>query len=282
MGANEYGVVIGNEAVFTKVKKERTPRLLGMDLLRLALERAKSAEEAMHVIIELLEKYGQGGNCGLVNKMNYDNSYLIADTKTAWILETAGEQWAAIQVKDVGAISNRITIGSKWDLASKDLVKMAVEQGWCKKPEEFNFAKCYSEPIYTYFSASQSRLNCSLAKLMANKGEIDLTTMIDILKSHSSAKDDQWSPDASLAGADICMHFGFGPIRGSQTTASLVSEISDQSAVHWLTATSAPCTSIFKPVWLDSGLPSLGPLPTAIITEGLSGGSMRHCTVPFY
>jgi len=38
MGANEYGVVIGNEAVFTKVKKERTPRLLGVDLLRLALE----------------------------------------------------------------------------------------------------------------------------------------------------------------------------------------------------------------------------------------------------
>ncbi|MFC6343027.1 carcinine hydrolase/isopenicillin-N N-acyltransferase family protein, partial [Nocardioides hankookensis] len=51
MGANEHGVAIGNEAVFTKEKASLEPGLLGMDLLRLALERATSAREAAEVVV---------------------------------------------------------------------------------------------------------------------------------------------------------------------------------------------------------------------------------------
>jgi len=43
MGANEHGVAIGNEAVFTKVPYDRSPGLIGMDFLRLALERSRTA-----------------------------------------------------------------------------------------------------------------------------------------------------------------------------------------------------------------------------------------------
>lgn len=34
MGANEHGLVIGNEAVWTKIDDDKTEKLLGMDLLR--------------------------------------------------------------------------------------------------------------------------------------------------------------------------------------------------------------------------------------------------------
>ncbi len=62
MGANEHGVVIGNEAVFTRAEPGGKA-LLGMDLLRLALERADTAERAVSVMVELLERHGQGGPC---------------------------------------------------------------------------------------------------------------------------------------------------------------------------------------------------------------------------
>jgi dipeptidase len=107
MGVNEHGVAIGNEAVFTRAKKEKAG-LIGMDLLRLALERADSAESALKVITDLLAEYGQGGNCGYTHEFRYDNSYLIADPTGAFVLETAGRAYAAVPVEKKAAISNRL------------------------------------------------------------------------------------------------------------------------------------------------------------------------------
>ena len=53
IGVNEYGLCIGNEAVFTKGKYGKDS-LIGMDLLRLALERSKTPLEAINCIIDLL------------------------------------------------------------------------------------------------------------------------------------------------------------------------------------------------------------------------------------
>ena len=122
MGANEHGVTIGNEAVFSKVAYDKDPGLIGMDFLRLALERCKTAESALRTLIRLLEVYGQGGNCGFAHKLYYHNSFIVADGTEAWVLETAGRQWAAQKVRDVRSISNALSIDDDWDMASPDLI----------------------------------------------------------------------------------------------------------------------------------------------------------------
>ena len=132
MGVNEFGVTIGNEAVFTKEPVNKETGLLGMDMIRLGLERGSNADEALEIIIKLLDDYGQGGNCGFTHKFFYHNSFIIADHKQAWVLETAGEYWAAFKVRDFYSISNGLTIGEDFDLASPGLVEHAVKKGWCR------------------------------------------------------------------------------------------------------------------------------------------------------
>lgn len=67
---------------------------------RIGLERANTAEKAVDVITELLEKYGQGGSCMEDEcSFTYHNSFLISDRKEAWLLETSGKHWAAERVE---------------------------------------------------------------------------------------------------------------------------------------------------------------------------------------
>ncbi|NLH06846.1 MAG: peptidase U34 [Chloroflexi bacterium] len=269
MGANEHGVVIGNEAVFTKVPYEKTG-LLGMDLIRLALERSRTAREALDVITTLLEAHGQGGNCGFARDFYYHNSFIIADPTDAWVLETAGRQWAAEQVRDIRTISNGLTIGSEGDLASDDLVNYAVDRGWCKGRDDFHFARCYSDFVYTTFGRSHARQCRTTDVLRARKGAITVESVIAALRDHGPASPDagpDWTPARGIGGRQICQHAGWGPIRGDQATGSMVSHLTPDAQTHFLTGTSAPCTSIFKPVWIDAGLPDIGPEPTGTYDE---------------
>jgi dipeptidase len=261
MGANEKGVAIGNEALFTKVPMEKKPGLIGMDFMRLALERAATAQAALEVMIGLLETHGQSGNCGLQQATYYHNSYIIADPHEAWVMETAGKQWAAVKVKDAYSISNAITIDREWDLASTGLVDYAVARGWCKGRQDFSFSRCYTSWLNTTFSQARSRQCRSSALLRGPAGKVDVQKMMVYLRDHGEDATPEWSPAPSLRDWDVCMHAGFGPIRINQSTGSMVSRLTPIVQTHWLTGTSAPCTGIFKPVWIDSGLPDLGPAP---------------------
>ncbi len=261
MGVNEHGVAIGNEAVFTKIPYDKKRGLIGMDFLRLALERAATAQQAVTVITGMLEQYGQSGNCGLAHPSYYHNSFLIADPNEAWVLETADRHWAARQVHGVYTISNGLTIGKEWDMASPNLVAYAVEKGWCKGKDDFDFARCYSDTIYTTFSACRSRRQSTMDRLRAENGQNTVSSLMATLRSHKDANVTR-PPDKGVTGATVCMHASFGPIRGSQTTGSMVSHLHPRHPTHFVTATAAPCTSIFKPVWMDAELPPMGATPS--------------------
>jgi secernin len=110
-GVNTAGVAIGNEAVYTTLDPRSVPpALLGMDLVRLGLERGRSAAAAVSVMIDLLERHGQGGSGHHGVDRPYWSSFLVADGGDAWVLETSGRTWATEQVTRARAVSNRTTI----------------------------------------------------------------------------------------------------------------------------------------------------------------------------
>jgi hypothetical protein len=110
-GVNEAGVAIGNATIYTTLDpRPFPPALTGMDLVRLGLERATTAAGAMHVMIELLERYGQGGSGHDGVDHPYWSSFLMADADEGWVLETSGRAWASERVGRTRATSNRTTI----------------------------------------------------------------------------------------------------------------------------------------------------------------------------
>lgn len=252
MGSNEHGLVIGNEAVFTRIPYEKSNALTGMDLLRLALERAETAGKAVSVITSLIETYGQGGNCGYQSKMFYHNSFILADPGETWVLETAGKHWAARKINGVYAISNRLSIENEWDLASDELVSYAIGKGWCRSESDFSFARCYSDLLYTGLSSSKGRRERAMALLQSKIGRIQISDIAAILRDHGHPDHEPWRPDKGLIRSSICCHAGGGPVRISQTTGSMISHLTRRNQTHFVTGTAAPCTSIFKPVWLDT------------------------------
>jgi len=256
MGVNEWGVAIGNEASHTKEPKAKTG-LLGMDLIRLALERGKTAYEAMHIIIDLIEKYGQGGNC--VHKQTtgryytYHNSFIIADPNCAWVLETAGKYWVAKKVKDVWAISNVPSIESDFDEAHPELISHAVRMGWCKSEKDFNYARDYTDFPSRYMGHAQLRANSNLARLKNLRPGITVEDMFKICRNHHEGTivAPRWTPNEPFF-AQTCMH-ECPPAGSSHTAASMVAQLRKNMhpmlrQVCWQSF-SNPCVNVFKPFY---------------------------------
>lgn len=258
IGANEHGVVIGNEAVFATIPPAREPALIGMDLVRLGLERAASAAAAVEVITTLLEAHGQGGDCGHLHEHFYDNGFLVADAREAFVIETIGRRWAVERVAGIRAISNALSIGRGGIArASAGLAAEAGEGGLAA----FDLAARYLDEARD--AVSRGRLRCDRATtlLQARAGALTRADMMRALRDHGADAGAGWHP-AHTIGRTICMHAGEGERRG-QTVASMVSELrADGRAVHWVTAASAPCTAIFRPLLPGVPIPPHGPAPT--------------------
>ncbi len=266
MGVNERGVVIGNEAVFTKLKVKKEKVLTGMDLLRLALERTESAVKSKDLIIAYLEKYGQGGRAGYEDKkFSYHNSFLIADKKESWVLETAGKFWAAKKIKKFYAISNGLTIGNDYDEIHPEAIEFAQKKGWIKG--EFHFAMAFSDFLITTFSACKTRRSRAEEMLKQDRRRIDLRSAIEHLRDHH---DHHFTPSKPLLGNTICAHAGNSLTRNaSQTVGSMIVQMKNNKIIAWVTATSAPCLSVFKPIELSSGVFSDAGRPGALYKEDI-------------
>lgn len=169
-GVNEAGVAVGNERVWTDQDPRGEPdALTGMDLVRLGLERGGTAAEALEVVVELLERYGQGGACHPGGLSPYWSSFLLADRDRAFVLETSGRSWASEEVRGSRAISNRLTIPAfeaEHGIDSGGLLEALVDP----------------------------RLEASRAALAA--GPFDVDRAMAHLRSHAGAPD----------GHTVCMH----------------------------------------------------------------------------
>ncbi len=231
IGTNEHGVTIGNEAVFTR-QPYAAVGLTGMDLLRLALERSASAGEAVETITALLGRYGQGGGCGHERPaFTYHNSFGIADRGSAFVLETAGPEWAVEEVRDgTRSISNGLTIEG--------------------------FAERQGEQLRATLSDCRARRACS-ERLAAR--DPSPAGLMATLRSHG---DRRWPSYSALNGAmdGPCVHAG-GRLISTQTTASWVADLRPGGSGHWVTGTSAPCLSLFKPVRVGEPV-EIGPEPS--------------------
>lgn len=229
MGVNEHGLAIGNEAIFSR-QRSLNPALLGMDLLRLALERATTAPKAISVIAELLTSHGQGGPAGYADKaFHYDSSFILADPEEAWVMETAGREWVARPVEQFDAISNGLSTATDYTRSS---------------PGVSGSFKANDTRFLPFFAASKQRRALSRQCLTATAAQAEpgFSDLARHLRTHAHGDD-------PLKGSnrDICMH-ATGPIRRSQTTGSMIAWLRPEGPRIVVTGTTAPCLSPFRPV----------------------------------
>ncbi|BFM13667.1 dipeptidase [Simiduia litorea] len=225
MGVNDQGVAIGNEAIFTATAATQPTALLGMDLVRLGLERAASADEALSVITDLLKRYGQGGPAGYRNKkFRYDNSFLIADKQTLWQLETSGRDWVSKQF-DVASISNALQLTGQYHNTSTPSIKQ----------EDFSRRQSWFMP---FMAKAKARQACTYQQALAlsQAQTVEPQQVMDVLRSHRGEK--------PASNADVCMH-AKGFLRPTGTTNSMVARLTAKGPEVWFTGTSLACESKF-------------------------------------
>lgn len=268
-GMNEAGVVGGNAAVFTRglrlAAKEEKPGLTGMDLLRFGLERGETAEQAVGIIIKLLEQHGQWGSAvqGQDHATGaYDNSFLLADRKEAWVLETAGRRWVAERVtSSVRAITNQLSIRQQWAQASPDLAEFAWKNGWAGDAGGgLDWALVYADHEHYSRQVSHLRWMRSQDLLERHRGALDARAMMQILRDHyedtflQGPQFHSYLPDFMT----LCMHDSPAGFTWGNTATSVVVELNPNDSTpppFWL-AYQPPCTSVYAAYFLGAEIPA--------------------------
>ena len=261
-GVNEFGVAIGNERVATvHDAAQARPGLIGMDLVRLGLERARSAEEALDILVDLLATHGQGGIADAAHQSAYDSSFLIADPRQAFVLDTSGTDFAAAPFPRGTAISNRLSVGSGWTRGSPGL-----EPG-----DDFGRFRDPGAPT----DSADLRLAASrrfLEGQLATAGGLTPAAMAAHLRDHGQgpwgepgvagpASPPPTEVQADFTGISVCMHVRGLSVTAASLIAVLPADVSAGAPVQAYVALGSPCVSIFVPAFPSTvaGLPSFVP-----------------------
>jgi hypothetical protein len=245
-GVNEHRVAIGNEKVFTTLDPNKEPPgLTGMDLVRLGLERGRTANQALEAITSLFSEHGQGGVCDQTTGESYFSSFIICDPRSAWILETSGRTWVAAPVWGTAAISNRLTLSTEWTRSSSDVPAGADWDAWRHPRAPTGHADV--------------RLAASQACLATTNAAPSPAELAAHLRSHGTQASDPvaplptgFAPDGT--GVTVCMHLR----RFQNTTSSMIAELPADPALPLRAAVAPgqPCVSVFAPLFPPHAVPA--------------------------
>jgi secernin len=290
-GINEHRVAIGNEAIYTKTFREAASvyraegacefGLLGMDLIRLALERSRSAAQAVEVLGALVERYGQFGS-GVPTRGHaaggYDNSLLVADPTEAWVFEAIGRRWVARRITSGSAsISNQVSIRTDWDAGSADLVDYALRKGWwpAQSEQPFDVARAYIDETVPR-QLSHIRAMRSRQLLAERSGQITPEWMMRIARDHY---EDTFLQGPYFDAADpdflsLCMHVSPAAFTWGNSVTSCVATLPqapDEPPVFWWTP-GPPCNGCYVPFFVHASR-----LPAIVSQAGAVG---KHVGAP--
>ncbi len=253
-GVNEHGVAIGNETVFTR-ESLGPSGLIGMDLVRLGLERAETATRAVEIMTALLEAHGQGGSGHVHLDWPYHNAFLVADGNCAWILETSGRHWVARAVPALGNVSNGLAVGADWDRGAPDVTAFAVAQGWWSADAgPVDFAAAYADASGVPPNLCDGRRRRAAALLAESRGQLTPAVLRAVLRDHHA--DGPVRRPRPFDDPDfftLCMHAD--PL--DNTTAAMVTRLPPDPTTVWAAwmCLGSPCVSAFLPCYPAGTVP---------------------------
>jgi secernin len=253
-GVNEYAVAIGCHRIFSIEPIDTKPSLIGMDLVRLGLERGRSAREALEIIAGLIEVHGQGGPSFALDAEGDHHGFLLADPDEAWLLETSNRRWAARRCALEG-VSNHYSIGSDWEFGSRDLSEFARTAGRWPQSERLDVAAAYCDGS-AFSLSSKGRQRRSLELLDEASGHHEVATFQRLLRDHLDGGA-AWlcgsTPDEERHYT-LCAHSE--PLHW--TTASIVAPLPGERQTPWPIWISfgTPCTGVFLPIYLSGVIPA--------------------------
>ncbi len=191
-GINEYQVSVANNMSWMKGVPEETawsPALengvIWTEFTQLALERAKTAREAVALIGELAEKNMLSSDPGTM--------FAVADPSEGWWVEIARDgQWIARRVEDNAAEmrANSYRIGVV-DLEDKEnimhsaaLISYAAKKGWYnpKANKPFNFADVYGDPE-NQTAAYNTLRHQMVDRMLSVKRGLTVADMMNVMRS---------------------------------------------------------------------------------------------------